>query len=133
MAVLAIWTLLVLLILPYRRFKATLAGELTPAAFRDGESERVSRWVALPNRAYMNLLEAPLLFYVLCLAVEVSETSSVKFVWLAWTYVALRVIHSLIHLSYNNVLHRLGAFAISNVVLSIGWFLFAATQMGWMT
>lgn len=42
-------------------------------------------------------------------------------VWLAWVYVALRFLHSFIHLTYNNVLHRLSAFAVSNFVLIGMW------------
>jgi hypothetical protein len=38
---------------------------------------------------------------------------------LAWTYVALRLGHSLVHLSYNNVLHRLVLFAVSNIVVAV--------------
>jgi hypothetical protein len=44
------------------------------------------------------------------------------FVFGAWLYVALRVAHSLIHLTYNNVMHRLIAFAVSNPVLAGLWF-----------
>jgi hypothetical protein len=33
----------------------------------------------------------------------------------------LRVIHSLVHLTYNNVIHRLSVFAASNVVLAGMW------------
>ena len=39
--------------------------------------------------------------------------------WLA--YVALRITHSLIHLSYNRVRHRMLVFAVSNVVLIVMW------------
>ena len=42
-------------------------------------------------------------------------------VGLAWAYVALRVVHSLIHLSYNHVYHRLAAFVVSNGVLAALW------------
>jgi len=42
----------------------------------------------------------------------------------AWLYVALRVVHSVIHLTYNRVMHRLIPFAISNVVLIAYWLLF---------
>jgi hypothetical protein len=40
---------------------------------------------------------------------------------LAWAYVAARALHSLIHLTYNNVFHRLAAFAASAVVLLVIW------------
>ena len=38
-----------------------------------------------------------------------------------WAFVVLRVVHSLIHLSYNRVVHRLAAFTASNVALVGLW------------
>ena len=69
----------------------------------------------------MNLLELPVLFYVVCLMLYVTAGASSLAVSLAWTYVALRIIHSAIHLTYNRVSHRLAAFAISNAVLATIW------------
>ena len=40
---------------------------------------------------------------------------------LAWSYVALRVAHSVIHLTYHKVVHRSAAFAASTVVLIALW------------
>ena len=42
----------------------------------------------------------------------------------AWLYVALRLVHSAIHLTYNKVRHRLIPFATSNVVLVVYWVVF---------
>jgi hypothetical protein len=42
---------------------------------------------------------------------------------LAWVYVALRVMHSLVHISYNDVLHRLALFFCSNLALVSLWVL----------
>jgi len=111
------WTFCVLLQIPIARFRAAFKGEVKASDFRLGESESVPAHVRLPNRNYMNLLELPVLFYVLCLVVAVTGISSPVFVALAWVYVVLRVLHSIIHLSYNNVLHRLFVFAISNFLL----------------
>jgi hypothetical protein len=47
---------------------------------------------------------------------------------LHWPYVGLRVIHSIIHLTYNHMMHRLIFFALSNLVL-IGLWVMAATQV----
>lgn len=41
----------------------------------------------------------------------------------AWVYVGLRVLHSLIHLTYNHVIQRMLVFAASNVVLVALWML----------
>lgn len=71
----------------------------------------------------MNLLELPVLFYVVCLMLYVTAGVSPLAVSLAWAYVVLRILHSIIHLTYNRVLHRLAAFAISNAVLAAIWVL----------
>jgi hypothetical protein len=115
------WTFFVLLNIPYRRFRAAFKKEVTELDFRHGESGRVPPDVGIPNRNFMNLLEAPVLFYVVCLVFQVSGLALAAFVPLAWTYVALRILHSLIHLTYNRVRHRMLAFAASNVVLVIMW------------
>ncbi|MEX0619670.1 MAG: MAPEG family protein [Pseudohongiellaceae bacterium] len=115
------WTLCVLLVIPYRRFQAAFAREVTIEDFRLGESHRVPYHVSLANRNFMNLLEVPVLFYVVCIILYVSQgVTSLLFV-LAWAYVACRVFHSLVHLTYNRVIHRLGLFAASNLVLLALW------------
>ena len=77
--------------------------------------------VTLPNRNLMNLLELPVLFYVVCLGFYVTGTATTLALVLAWAYVVLRVLHSAIHLTYNNVFHRLPVFAASNGVLVALW------------
>ncbi|HEV2532541.1 MAPEG family protein [Phenylobacterium sp.] len=124
MGVLAFLTLAVLAILPFRRFAAGRAGRVTAEDFRFGESPRVPGDVSIPNRNMMNLLEVPLLFYVACLMFFVAGKVDGVVLVVAWTYVALRVIHSLIHLTYNKVMHRLIPFAASNLVLVAFWILF---------
>lgn len=119
--VLAAWTIAVLLRMAFLRITKATRGELSPGDFALGESPAVPQQVALPNRNYMNLLELPLLFYVVCVMAYVTATASPVVVTLAWLYVALRIVHTLIHLLYNNVLHRLVAFAASNFVLVAIW------------
>jgi hypothetical protein len=59
---------------------------------------------------FRNLFETPVLFYALvAVAVGLGNVPG----WLvvgAWLYVLLRFAHTLIHCTYNNVLHRLAAF-----------------------
>lgn len=111
------WTFFVLLQIPIARFRAAFKREVKASDFKLGESASVPAHVCLPNRNYMNLLELPVLFYVLCLVVVVTGISSPAYAIVAWAYVMLRVLHSIIHLGYNNVVHRLSVFAISNLVL----------------
>lgn len=118
---LATWTALVLTLAFASRFRAVSRREASVSDFLLGESSAVPAAVSLPNRNYMNLLEAPVLFYVVCLILYATATASAQAVTLAWAYVALRILHSAIHMSYNHVLHRMSAFAASNAVLIALW------------
>ena len=111
------WTLSILMLIPYRRFKAIKAKELTPKDFTLGESSNVRPFVALANRNYMNLLEAPLIFYVVCLTMYITDHVTQTALILAWCYVVIRVMHSIVHVTYNNLRHRLLCFASSNIIL----------------
>jgi len=121
MGALAFLTQGVLLLIPIRRFRAGAAGQVTADDFKLGESARVPGHVSLPNRAMMNLLELPLLFYVASLMFYVAGRVDEIALGLAWTYVTLRIVHSVIQLTYNRVMHRLIPFAVSNVVLLVYW------------
>lgn len=125
-AALALFTLLVLLLVPLVRVRGVRAGHLHIDDFKHGESARVPAAVSLPNRVFMNLLEVPVLFYLACVVAVLGGQASALLVTLAWAYVALRVLHALVYLSYNHVLHRLAVFAASNGVVAAMWVL-----IGW--
>lgn len=120
-AVLVLWTLLVLLLLPLRRFRAAARKQVTATDFRFGESAKVPPDVSIPNRAWMNLLEAPVLFYVGSIIWFCVGGFDQTIVTIAWAYVALRIVHTLVHITYNNVFHRLAVFALSNIALIAFW------------
>ena len=126
MGALAFLTQAVLILIPIRRFQAGAAGQITPDDFKLGESARVPAHVSLPNRAMMNLLELPMLFYVASLMFYVAGRVDEVALGLAWSYVTLRILHSAIQLTYNRVMHRLIPFALSNVALLAYWVLFFA-------
>ena len=124
MGALAFLTFAVLINVPIRRFAAVNRGLVKIDDFRFGESGAVPGDVSIPNRNYMNLVELPGLFYVVALMNELAGKVDGLVLGLAWTYVALRVVHSLVHLTYTNVMHRLTVFATSNFVLLVMWILF---------
>jgi len=121
MFALAAWTLVVLLLIPIARVRSARRREIVVDDFKYGESPAVPPAVSIPNRNYMNLLELPMLFYVVCVVLYVSAGASTTTIALAWAFVGLRIVHSLIHLSYNQVVHRLAAFTASNVALVMLW------------
>ena len=124
MGALAFLTFGVLILIPIRRFRAGARGEIVSDDFKFGESPSVPGHVAIPNRNYMNLLELPMLFYVGSLMFFVSGKVDALALGIAWLYVALRFVHSAVHLTYNDVSHRLIPFATSNVVLLVYWIAF---------
>ncbi|TGN03340.1 MAPEG family protein [Leptospira dzoumogneensis] len=118
---LALLTFFVLLQIPIRRLYAGFIGKVIVDDFKFGESKNVPHWVTIPNRNYMNLLEMPLLFYLICLIQYLTNSIDPLNFKLAWIYVGFRFAHSLIHLTYNNVIHRLIIFASSNLILFGIW------------
>ncbi len=118
---LAAWTLLVLLLIPVARARAARRREIVVDDFKYGESAAVPPAITIPNRNYMNLLELPMLFYVVCIVLYVTAGASTVAIALAWAFVVLRIAHSAIHLTYNRVLHRLAAFTAANTALVILW------------
>ena len=119
--VLAIWTLLILGMVGFRRVQAVSRREISPNEFKLGETSKVPAPVSIPNRNYMNLLEVPVLFYVACVILYTTNRVDSIVLALAWSFVACRVVHSVVHLSYNNVLHRLLPFTLGNFILIAMW------------
>jgi len=119
--ILGSWTFGVLLMIPFKRSRARQRGEVTIDDFALGESARVPPSVSLVNRNYMNLLEMPVLFYAACLMFYVTGSAGTVSLIMCWTYVAIRIVHSLVHIGYNNVAHRRAIFAMSNVFLLTLW------------
>lgn len=73
-----------------------------------------------------NLFELPVLFYTAVLLTLVLMIQDQLLVQLTWAYVALRYVHSLVHCTYNRVIHRFIAYAASCLVLMFIWARLAA-------
>jgi hypothetical protein len=125
MIAMALLTFIPLGMMPIKRIRSSLRGDTTPDDYKLGETARVPADISLTNRNYMNTLEVPLLFHVLSLALYAAHKVDVVFLSLAWAYVVLRSGHSMIHLTYNRVTHRVMPFAASNFVLIAMWVIFA--------
>ena len=76
---------------------------------------------AAPSDNLKNLFELPVLFYTaigISLLLLIQDEMLVR---LAWGFVLLRVVHSVVHCTYNNVTHRFVAYAISSLFLMFMW------------
>lgn len=89
----------------------------------DGSAPRGEQMATLPPQVrwkadnYNHLLEQPQLFYAVAISLAVLGDTSQMSLALAWTYVALRVLHSLWQSLVNQILPRFALFALSSLVL----------------
>jgi hypothetical protein len=68
---------------------------------------------------YNHLMEQPTIFYATALSLAFLGQGVGINAWLAWGYVALRVIHSLVQSTSNVIMVRFSIFMLSSVVLLI--------------
>jgi hypothetical protein len=100
-----------------------------PATAKAQKAAKLPPFVQWPADNFNNLLEQPTQFYAVMLALTLMGVKDKITVRLAWAYVGLRVVHSLIHVSVNHLVSRFSVFATSSFVLfgltaKAGWELF---------
>jgi hypothetical protein len=121
MLVMFLWTVLVMLRNLQVRLVAVKQGQLNNKYFELFRGVEPPETVQKTGNHFRNLTEMPPLFYTICLTIMFMGRTDVNFIVLAWSYVALRVGHSLIHLTVNRVAPRFFLFAASTIVLMIMW------------
>lgn len=116
---LVLWTFVVWTVLYVRRLPAMTSMRKDAQDFIR-EPELMQQ---LPDRArwaadnYNHLHEQPTLFYAVTIVLFVTGQTNTLNLTLAWIYVVLRVVHSLVQVTTNRVLVRFGLFAVGSVVL----------------
>lgn len=121
MLTLFLWTFAVMLRNVQVRVTSVLKGELTNEYFELFRGAQPSDVVIKTGNHLKNLFEFPLLFYAILLVAAHLGTTGNFIVWLAWLYVALRIGHGIVHLTFNYVPLRFALFLLSNIVLLILW------------
>lgn len=91
--------------------------KLNPAALRGEQMNQLPPHVRWKADNYNNLMEQPTLFYAILLVLAVSGKATETHLTLAWAYVGLRVVHSLIQALVNIVRLRFAAFLLASIVL----------------
>ena len=97
------------------RARTKLDPTLPPDVMLGGLPHRV-RWKA---DNYNHLMEQPTLFYATALTLALLERGEGLNLWLAWAYVGLRVLHSLIQALVNVITLRFAAFMLASAVLIV--------------
>lgn len=67
---------------------------------------------------YNHLFEQPTLFYAICISLAVLEHVNQFFIISAWAFVSLRLLHSIIQITVDNVMCRFFVFVCSWLVLA---------------
>jgi len=77
---------------------------------------------------YQHLMEQPTIFYAIVFALILMNMDVEINVWLAWGYVALRILHSIIQATVNIVMYRFLTFLLSSLCL-VGLTVHAAARL----
>ena len=103
------------------RFTAVRRKEVSVGYYRAFQGGSEPEALRVVSRHFANLFEVPVLFYVVVLMLYVTHHVSYWLVGCAWVYVALRYLHSYIHLTSNDVIKRFAVYFASGFVLAVMW------------
>lgn len=119
--VLAGWTMVMWLWMYATRLPAMSAAKVDPDSLVNGPKKSLDDFLP-PNvqwkaHNYNHLHEAPTVFYAISLVLAIIGEGDGGNAQIAWAYVALRVIHSLIQVTINKIPLRFLVFALSSLCL----------------
>lgn len=120
-AALVAWTMAVALLLVAIRIRLVSTRQMSPAYFKIYRGGKSPGYHTRLEQHYTNLFEFPILFYALVATLLASDMVTETFITLSWVYVGLRFLHTIIHTTYNHILHRLFVFATSCFVVVYMW------------
>src|SRR2546423_4895998 len=101
MVALVVLTAIVWLMMVVFRNVATIRRPASVRYFQAYTSDAPPEWLERPARAYMNLLELPVLFYVACLLMITTGRFDSAQVVLAWLFVAVGRIVAFVRIGFN--------------------------------
>jgi hypothetical protein len=90
---------------------------LDPMAPRGEQMAQLPPKVRWKADNYNHLMEQPTLFYAVAISLAVLGDHSISSVAMAWGYVVLRVVHSLVQVTWNKIEVRFALFFVSSLVL----------------
>ena len=116
------WTLLVMLWMlvtrmgEFRRMGVNFSNipDGSRGADLEGRADAKAQW---KSHNYNHLMEQPTIFYAVAITLALMDFGGGLNYWLAWGYVGLRVVHSLIQCTVNVVRYRLLVFSLATACL----------------
>ena len=117
---LIIWTLIVWVWMYATRIPAMQKAKVHPqSAIHPGSLSALPTEARVVADNYNHLHEQPTIFYALAIYSHLVGVGDALNIWLAWGYVAARVVHSLIQIVAKKVMWRFYVFSIGTVILMI--------------
>jgi hypothetical protein len=114
------WSMIMLVWLYVRRLPALVRYAMSEARLQSSDAIRQlppqAQWAA---DNYNNLMQQPTLFYALCLGIFLSGMSTPGLEYLAWLYVAVRILHSIVQSTVNITMIRFCLFLASSGILGV--------------
>ena len=116
------WSLVMLIWLYATRIPAMAGAKIKPGnVTREQLDSALPGWATNPAHNYNHLMEQPTIFYATCFALQFLHNGQPPafVIGLAWLYVALRVVHSLLQSTLNIIPLRFLIFNIASIVLGV--------------
>jgi hypothetical protein len=115
------WTLVMWVWMYATRIPAMQQAGIDPqeAAYPGTWAHRLRPGIRSIADNYNHLHEQPTLFYALMFFAALTGGGDALALRLAWAYVFLRVVHSLVQATFNRVIVRFTAFALASAVLAV--------------
>ena len=120
-ATLALWSMIMLVWMYATRIPAMQRAKIDIPALTGGTGSNLEgilppevQWKA---HNYNHLMEQPTVFYAVAIALAVGGMGGGLNAQIAWAYVALRIVHSLIQVTVNRVMWRFAVFVLASLAL----------------
>ena len=118
---LALWTFVIWLWMYATRIPAINKSDIDTNTWVGGTAKDLDeklpakiQWIA---HNYNHLHEAPTVFYAVALVLAITGWGNGLNAQIAWAYVALRILHSLVQILWNRIMVRFGLFMLSSLAL----------------
>jgi len=109
------------------RIRKAISESIPMSAFRDQRTAAATPGVQTTvSDNLVNLFELPVLFYMASVVLYVTSGVTGSVLAIGWFYVATRVAHSLVHITYNKVMHRFSIYIVGSIALWAIWIMIAA-------
>ena len=111
------WTFIIFAIMAPARFYFLRMKHPQTAAHTKNLKGLLPPWTERVADNYNHLFEQPVVFYAIALSIAVINNIEPLMIQLAWVYVALRVLHSIVQITFNFVPLRFTLFVTSWLIL----------------